>query len=102
MEHDQADYPGRGLRLMQSVQNVVQRIELFSRSGPIWPGLDDVRRVKVRRHPYLVVYVLHGDYLVIVAVAHTRKNPGYWVDRVDDPVPKPRTRSKQKPAPRKR
>lgn len=103
MEHDEADHPGRGLRLMQAVQNVVQRVERFSRSAPMWPGLDDheVRRAKVRRPPYLVVYVRHDDHLVVVAVAHTRKKPGYWVDRVDDPVSKPRTRQR-KPAPRRR
>jgi hypothetical protein len=36
----------------------------------------------VQRHPYLVIYVVIPGQLVILAVAHTSKRPGYWRRRV--------------------
>jgi len=38
----------------------------------------------VKRHPYLVVYAILSDQLVIIAVAHTSKRPGYWRRRLTD------------------
>lgn len=101
IEHGEAELPGRGLRLEHQVGRVVLRLRQSPRSAPIWPGLDsayEVRRAKVRRHPFLVVYMVHSDQLVILAVAHTKKKPGYWASRIDNaPRTTPR-RSKRKPA----
>ena len=101
IEHDEAELPGRGLRLEDQVARLVLRLRRFPVSAPIWPGLDcahEVRRAKVRRHPYLVVYMLHPDQLIILAVAHTKKKPGYWASRIDKgPRTTPR-RSKRKRA----
>jgi hypothetical protein len=37
----------------------------------------------VRRHPYLVVYAVLPDQLVVLAIAHTSKKPGYWRERIE-------------------
>ena len=36
------------------------------------------RRVLVARYPYSIVYRQDRDAIVIVAVAHQRRRPGYW------------------------
>ena len=36
------------------------------------------RRALVPRFPYQVVYRLRPDEIVIVAVAHLKRRPGYW------------------------
>jgi plasmid stabilization system protein ParE len=36
------------------------------------------RRVLVARFPYSIVYRQDPDAIVIVAVAHQRRRPGYW------------------------
>lgn len=36
------------------------------------------RRVLVARFPYSIVYRQDPDAVVIVAVAHQRRRPGYW------------------------
>lgn len=36
------------------------------------------RRVLVARFPYSIVYRQDSDAIVIVAVAHQRRRPGYW------------------------
>jgi len=42
----------------------------------------DVRQFVVRRLPYLVVTALIGEERLVVAIAHTRREPGYWKTRV--------------------
>ncbi|MDQ3397417.1 MAG: type II toxin-antitoxin system RelE/ParE family toxin, partial [Deinococcota bacterium] len=37
-----------------------------------------VRRRLLHRFPYAVLYVLTGDLLLILAVAHTSRAPNYW------------------------
>ena len=82
--HDEAALPGRGLRFEQQVLRVLSRLRRLPASAPIWPGFEDgeVRCAKVRRYPFLVVYMAHGQRLIILAVAHTKKKPGYWANRL--------------------
>lgn len=50
-----------------------------------WPGWDRepvVRSKGVSDFPYRVVYFVRGDLLTIVAVAHAKRRPGYWRERV--------------------
>lgn len=40
------------------------------------------RRVNCPVFPYYVAYVVRGDFLVVVAVAHGSREPGFWQDRL--------------------
>jgi plasmid stabilization system protein ParE len=40
------------------------------------------RRVNCRKFPYYIAYVVRGQTIVIVAVAHARRKPEYWKDRL--------------------
>ena len=42
----------------------------------------DSRSAKVVRFPYRVVYVVVASNIDVVAVAHAKRRPGYWRDRV--------------------
>jgi len=44
---------------------------------------DGVRRMFLRSFPYSAIYILEPR-LVIVAVAHLRRRPGYWVKRLSE------------------
>jgi hypothetical protein len=44
----------------------------------------EIRRALVKRHPYLIVYAILTDQLVILAIAHTSQRPGYWHKRAAD------------------
>lgn len=47
-----------------------------------WPAhVDGTRRFLLRRFPYSVVYDTPDDAVVVVAVAHERRRPGYWKTR---------------------
>ena len=38
----------------------------------------DVRRCLVRVFPYAVLYAVERDCILILAVMHARRQPGYW------------------------
>jgi len=42
----------------------------------------DLRRYRLRRFPYGLIYHVLEDELLVVAVAHLHRRPGYWRDRV--------------------
>jgi plasmid stabilization system protein ParE len=68
-----ADFAGevaRGIRQVLDHPNAWQRVER---------GL---RRYRLHRFPYGLVYQVMGNELVIVAVMHLSRDPGYWVDRI--------------------
>ena len=48
------------------------------------PGIGDltIRRRPVRRFPYHVVYLELPDRLQILAIAHDRRRPAYWMGRL--------------------
>ena len=48
---------------------------------PTWRRADLRRRV-LRKYPYSIFYVIEGETIVIVAVAHHRRRPGYWLPRL--------------------
>ena len=51
------------------------------------PGLDSsstVRRVAVPRFPHQVVFQVVDEVVRVLAVAHDRRRPGYWADRITD------------------
>lgn len=48
-----------------------------------WRVLEgDVRRCLVRVFPYSVLYTIERDYVLIIAVAHGKREPGYWRHRL--------------------
>lgn len=40
------------------------------------------RRCRTNRFPYSVIYQIRGDRILVVAVAHSKRKPKYWRDRV--------------------
>jgi plasmid stabilization system protein ParE len=47
-----------------------------------WPRHDhDTRRYLLRRFPFSIVYRVEADRILVVAVAHGRRRPGYWRSR---------------------
>lgn len=71
---------GLGLRLSREVYATINRILL----GPTaWPRIsENTRRCFTRRFPYGVVYEIREDDILIIAVAHSSREPFYWRTRV--------------------
>lgn len=42
----------------------------------------DVRRCLLARFPYALIYGIEAETIVVIAVAHLHRQPGYWADRL--------------------
>jgi plasmid stabilization system protein ParE len=75
---------GLGADFLDAVDTAVARIAETPRTGSPVPGVPDetIRRRPVRRFPYHVVYVELADQIQVLAIAHDRRRPGYWADRL--------------------
>lgn len=70
---------GLGRELVAEVGLALQAMALRPPAGLPVEGIDpvlEVRRVRVRRFPYQVVYVTRADDSVVLAVAHDCRRPG--------------------------
>ena len=57
---------------------------LIAAKPDTWPTyLHGTHRYLLSRFPYSVIYREHNDAIQIIALAHHRRKPGYWVKRVD-------------------
>jgi len=71
--------PSAALGFDAELDNAEQAI---STQPDAWPSFDHgTRRYLLRRYPFSVVYQTEPDHVVIVAVAHARRRPGYWKAR---------------------
>lgn len=80
--------PGLGERFGVAVRAAIDAAAKSPQSWAIWPGWDReplVRSKSAGGFPYRVVYFVHDDRVMVVAVAHTRRRPGYWRERVPSP-----------------
>ena len=51
-----------------------------------WRVLEqDVRLCRARVFPYAVLYTIEADYILVVAIAHGKRRPGYWRHRLTTP-----------------
>ena len=78
--HYAAQRSGLGVELRAEVESAAVRIQ---QTPERWaPFTKFTRRFRVRRFPYSVVYVIRPELIVIVAVAHEKRKPGYWQARL--------------------
>ena len=71
-------------RFAEEARKTLHLIEQFPQIGGPVPNIGDrtVRRMPIHSFPYSVVFVDLGDTLEVVAFAHYRRRPGYFVNRL--------------------
>ena len=77
----EAQRPGLGAELFDAVTATIETIETQAEIGTAAYPDPQTRRVLVVRFPYQVVYRLDQDEIVVVAIAHLKRRPGYWQHR---------------------
>ena len=72
--------PGLGDAFLIEALKVLSLIERF----PVaWhPLTPDIRRCRLKRFPYSVIYTMDAAELLVLAVAHQHRKPDYWGDRI--------------------
>jgi plasmid stabilization system protein ParE len=68
-----------GQEFLQELSQGFRRIREHPFSYSI--HFDEYRRYLMDRFPYSVVYRIENQLLLVFAVAHLRRRPGYWRDR---------------------
>lgn len=85
-EYDEAAHyyascrPRLEVRFMAAVEETIARVVQAPERWPVIEGA--VRRCLTRVFPYVVLYTIEPDYLLIVAVMHSHREPGYWHGRM--------------------
>ena len=72
---------GLGGEFFDAVAATISLVETSPEIGTSISADGYTRRVLVAKFPYQVVYRLKPAELVIVAIAHLKRRPGYWKNR---------------------
>ena len=70
---------GLGTALLAEFKRTSERILELPKAARLFHG--DLRRRPIHHFPYSVLYRVLNDEIVIVAIAHRRRRPGFWRGR---------------------
>jgi plasmid stabilization system protein ParE len=73
--------PGLGDAFLIETLKTLKLIEQYPKA---WhPLTQQVRRCRLRRFPYSVIYAQEGSDLLVLALAHQHRKPDYWRTRMN-------------------
>jgi toxin ParE1/3/4 len=72
---------GLELQFISCVESAFRQVSEAPMRGRIFE--EDVRRRLVHVFPYAVLYSVESDYVLIIAVMHCSREPGYWRHRIE-------------------
>ena len=72
--------PSAALGFVDEIAAAIERIRDAPDRWP--PSVSGTRRLLVHRFPFVIFYRRTGRSIDIVAVAHAKRRPGYWRDRL--------------------
>lgn len=81
VEHYEAERRGLGRTFADAVRVATRHIAEAPAVGAPFTG--GTRRIFIRRFPYALIYATDERTVVVLAVAHFRRRPGYWRTRVE-------------------
>ncbi|MCB9658230.1 MAG: type II toxin-antitoxin system RelE/ParE family toxin [Sandaracinaceae bacterium] len=85
-EHHEAERPGYGERFREEMRKLVEQAAELPATGQReagYPAGVDVRTFRFRVFPYSLVVSIEPEMVLVVAVTHGRRRPGYWRDRLE-------------------
>jgi toxin ParE1/3/4 len=76
-------YTERRVEVAQAFIDAIEDTVYRIRESPIrYRAIDDeVRRCMTGKFPYGILYTIEQDYILILAVMHCSRKPGYWKSR---------------------
>lgn len=80
VDYYEASESGLGWDFSLEVHAAIQNILDFPEA---WPGLEgNIRRCQTSRFPFGVVYAAEPTHVLVLAVMHLHRRPGYWKERL--------------------
>jgi len=80
VEYYNNESQGLGDQFLLEVLDCIQRVKQFPEAGR--PFTSNSRRWRTRRFPYGIAYQILESEVLIVALAHLHRRPGYWLSRI--------------------
>lgn len=83
----EAQRPGLGAELLLEVDRALEFIARSPSAAPRLSGFSEdreVRCLRLPRFPFLVPYLVQAQDAIILAFAHGRRRPRYWMDRAEE------------------
>jgi toxin ParE1/3/4 len=76
-------YTERRVEVAQAFIGAIEGTVYRIRESPIrYSAIDDeVKRCMAGKFPYGILYTIEQDYILILAVMHCSRKPGYWKNR---------------------
>ena|SRR5271155_505748 len=68
------------VRFVAEVEHAVEAISAAPRRWPLYAH--GTRRILFRRFPFAIIYRELPAVIQVLAIAHGRRRPGYWKDRL--------------------
>jgi len=81
----EAQQTGLGEEFLGEFSRAIEVISQSPRAWPVWPEWRSrmtVHRFVLHRFPFLLAYIVRREHILILAVAHARRRPGYWRERI--------------------
>lgn len=82
-EYFRARSPALARNFRDALEVCLLSILEFPESHPVMFERTGARRANLQRFPYQVVYLIDPDVIYIVAIAHERREPLYWLRRIE-------------------
>jgi len=73
--------PGLGVEFVAIVDQALQSILEHPEACPVWRPDRPYRKHPLKRFPYVLFFRVDSATIEIVAVAHAKRRPDYWLDR---------------------
>lgn len=70
--------PGLGKLFLDEVES---RLSVLRERPLLGAVINGLRRLLLGKFPFSVIYAVNDEEIVVVAVAHQRRRPGYWAHR---------------------
>ena len=73
--------PGLGAEYLASIDGALERIADGPLAFAVWRPGAAYRQCVVERFPFVVFFTASPTAILVLAVAHAKRRPGYWLDR---------------------
>jgi plasmid stabilization system protein ParE len=80
-----SDAPGLGDEFIAAVSAAFDRVGDAPESYPVWRARTQqgplIRKATIQRFPYVIAFEEHDQHVLVLAVAHAKRRPLYWLTR---------------------
>lgn len=76
-----AQEAGLGEQFVYEIDRALARLGEGAHRKPVWRAERPYRKALVHRFPYVVFFVDDDHEIRVLAIAHQKRKPGYWLGR---------------------